>query len=57
MIDYLDFTPLKTVETPNDYLLFIDFISGLFDTNRVGFKLKVNKETGIVEDIEKIEKE
>ena len=57
LIDYLDFTPLKTEETPQDYLLFIDFISGLFNQNRVKFKVKVNKETGNVEDIEKINEE
>ena len=57
LIDYLDFTALKTEVTSNDYLLFVDFISGLFNKNRETFKLKVNKETGIVEDIEKIEKE
>ena len=57
LIDYLDFTPLKTEETPEDYLLFIDFISGLFNQERVKFKIKVNKETGNVEDIEKINQE
>jgi len=57
LIDYLDFTPLKTEETPEDYLLFIDFISGLFNQERVKFKVKVNKETGNVEDIEKINQE
>ena len=57
LIDYLDFTPLKTEETPEDYLLFIDFISGLYNQKRVKFKVKVNKETGNVEDIEKINQE
>jgi len=57
LIDYLDFTPLKTEETPQDYLLFIEFISSLFNQNRVKFKVKVNKETGNVEDIEKINQE
>ena len=57
LIDYLDFTPLKTEETPQDYLLFIDFISGLYNQNRVKFKVKVNKETGNIEDIEKVDEE
>jgi len=57
LIDYLDFTPLKTEETPEDYLLFIDFISGLYNQKRVKFKVKVNKKTGNVEDIEKINQE
>jgi hypothetical protein len=57
LIDYLDFTPLKTEETPQHYLLFVEFISGLYNQNRVQFKIKVNKETEEVEDIEKIDKE
>jgi len=57
LIDYLDFTPLKTDENPQDYLLIIEFISGLFNQDRVKFKVKVNKETGNVEDIEKINQE
>ncbi len=57
LIDYLDFTLLKKIETPQDYTLIIEFISGLFSQNRVKFKVKVNKETGNVEDIEKINEE
>ena len=57
LIDYLDFTPIKTEVTNNEYLLFIEFISGLFSDNRVKFKIKVNKETGNVEDIERINEE
>ncbi|MFO8019984.1 MAG: hypothetical protein R6U96_15270 [Promethearchaeia archaeon] len=55
LIDYLDFTPLKTEENPNNYLLYVELLSGLFNQNRNKFKIKVNKETGNVEDIEKVD--
>lgn len=57
LIDYLDFTPLKTEENDQNYLLYIEFLSGLFNQERVQFKIKVNKETGSIEDIEKINQE
>ncbi len=57
LIDYLDFTPLKTEETDELYLLFVEFISGLYNKNRVQFKIKVNKENGEIVDIEKINQE
>lgn len=57
LIDYLDFTIVKTEDTEEAYILIEDFIAGLFLTNRVRFKIAVNKETGNVEKIEKIDQE
>lgn len=57
LIDILDFTPLKNEETERRYLLFVSFISGLFNPKRESFRIEVNKDTGEIEKIEWISEE
>ncbi len=54
IIDYLDFTVLKSEETTENYILSVDFISGMFSAMRSRFKLKIDKKTGIVKEVERI---
>lgn len=57
LLDYLDFTILKKEETSEHFILFVNFISGIYNPNRVSFRVNVNKETGNIEDIERINEE
>jgi hypothetical protein len=57
LLDYLDFTILKKEETSGQFILFVNFISGIYNPNRVNFRVNVNKENGNVEDIERINEE
>ncbi len=54
LIDYLDFYIVRKEETSNHYTLFINLNDNLYSSNRASFKVGVNKETGNVEDIERI---
>ncbi|MHA1490385.1 MAG: hypothetical protein ACTSRI_12120 [Promethearchaeota archaeon] len=57
LIDLLDFYIIRKEETPSHFSLFVNFQSNVFSANRSSFRVDVNKETGVVEDIEKISEE
>ena len=54
IIEYLDFIIIRKEETTEHYTLFVNFINNIFSSERSSFKIVINKETGIVEDIERI---
>lgn len=57
LIEYLDFVVVRKEDTPNHFSLFINFQNSIFGSGRSSFRVDVNKETGVVEDIEKISEE
>ncbi len=57
LIDLLDFQIINKEENEKYYTLFVEFIASLYNSNRVTFRVKVNKETGTVDDIERIKQE
>jgi hypothetical protein len=57
LINWLNFDIERKEESDKFFILYISFLENIFSNNRVKYRVKVKKETGAIEDVEKINSE
>ncbi len=57
LINWLNFDIERKEEYDDFFDLYISFLENLFSENRVKYRVRINKQTGVIEDVEKINTE
>lgn len=54
LVNWLNFDVEKKEESKDSYILYLSFYESLFTDKRIKYKVKINKETGEVEDGQRV---